>query len=82
MQSIRKLNLKGPRTSDISLKFIESPFSKVYKYFCNYVTNFCQTREGVAQVQGIRANLVYIVSLIFKKWRLGKFQRKKQYKIL
>ena len=26
MQSIRKLNLRGPRTSDISLKFIESPF--------------------------------------------------------
>ena len=27
MPSIRKLNLRGPRTSDISLKFIESPFS-------------------------------------------------------
>ena len=26
MPSIRKLNLRGPRTSDISLKFIESPF--------------------------------------------------------
>ena len=29
MQSIRKLNLRGPRTSDISLKFIESPFITV-----------------------------------------------------
>ena len=27
MPSIQKLNLRGPRTSDISLKFIESPFT-------------------------------------------------------
>ena len=24
--------------------------SKFLKYFCNYVSNLCQTREGVAQV--------------------------------
>ena len=27
MQNIQKLYLRGPRTSNISLKFIESPFS-------------------------------------------------------
>ena len=27
IQNIQKLNLRGPRTSNISLKFIESPFN-------------------------------------------------------
>ena len=57
MQSIRKLNLRGPRTSDISLKFIESPFIYLHDYLRNVLTK-CTEGPCLPRVLGLGKNRV------------------------
>ena len=43
MQNIKKLKMRGPRTSNVTVKFIASPFSSFWRFNSGFVLQTTET---------------------------------------